>query len=50
MLRKCPRCKQDMIEIGCKDGTKEWECWYCKIAFKENLTFLGKILRKIRLI
>ncbi|HCL4455078.1 hypothetical protein [Clostridium botulinum] len=49
-MLKCPLCKQEMIEMKNKDGTKEWECWYCKIAFKENLTFLGKILRKIKLI
>lgn len=49
-MKKCPLCKQDMIETEYKNGNKEWKCWYCKIAFKENLTFLGKILRKFKLI
>ncbi|MCD3202849.1 MULTISPECIES: hypothetical protein [Clostridium] len=47
---KCPNCKEEMIEIEFKDGHKEYECWDCKVAFKENLTFLGRVLRKFKII
>lgn len=50
-MKRCPYCGEEMLEFTYYDDpNKEYECWYCKRAFKENLSFLGRILRKFKLI
>lgn len=50
-MKNCPYCNKPMIEYEYYDSlNKEYECINCHRIFKEHLSFIGKILRKFKLI